>query len=98
MDVKKRKSLSLNDRIQILDKLEKAPPELNQLQLAKFVDVPRTTLQKLQKNKDFYRENCSLNISNHLKRKRDGKDKEVEDIDIDKFSSRKKIVSTTRQI
>ena len=43
----KNKNVFLNEKIEILNKLEKAG--LNQQQLAKYVDIPRITIQKLRK-------------------------------------------------
>ena len=80
-----QKALTLPQKIELLDKVKTYPPNLSQRRLAQELKIPRATLLKILKDeKNKLREEAvSLseigNLSKKVKRKRSGKDEEVEE-------------------
>lgn len=80
----KRQSLTLEKKIDLLDKLKALPSGKSQRELADELQVPRATLQKLVANEATLRkeaENLTTNDMQLVKKKRNrtGKDSEVEE-------------------
>lgn len=76
----KQNSLTLAEKIAILDKLKKLPTNLNQRQIATQLNVPRATLQKLITNEAKLRADAAdSNNDQKMKRNRTGKVPEVEE-------------------
>lgn len=78
-----RKDLSLKDKIAILDKIKNQPCNTSHRQLQEIIGVPKSTIGRLLSQQQKLREEWeSRNDSNLLKkekkRKRDGKDPDVE--------------------
>ena len=47
----KRQELSLQEKIEVLDKVKKQPPNSSQMELAEIFKIPRSTLTRLINNK-----------------------------------------------
>ena len=80
----KREELSLQEEIEVLDKVKKQPPNSSQRELAEIFKIPRSTLTRLI-NKEEELRSCWCKVFCHghkpakkLKRLRKGKAPEVD--------------------
>ncbi|KAL4091075.1 hypothetical protein QTP88_025816 [Uroleucon formosanum] len=74
-----RKDLSLKEKIAILDKVKSLPPGTSQRKIAEKLCVPKSTVSKLLKEEVILRENFNSTQTGNQKRKREGKDPEVDE-------------------
>ena len=73
-----RKSFTLKDKIEMLDKIKSSPPGTTQRQLSKEFGVSQATITRFLKEESSLREDLSKGMSKNLKRRRMGKDANVE--------------------
>jgi len=81
-----RKDLSFREKITILDKVKSLPPGTSQRKIAEKLCVPKSTVAKLLKEEVILRENFNSTQTGNHKRKREGKDPEVDDASSEWFS------------
>ncbi|KAE9522886.1 hypothetical protein AGLY_016697 [Aphis glycines] len=74
-----RKDLSLKEKIAILDKVKSLPPGTSQRKIAEKLRIPKSTVAKLLKEEVILRENFKSTQTGNQKRKREGKDPEVDE-------------------
>ncbi|XP_025420572.1 tigger transposable element-derived protein 4-like [Sipha flava] len=74
-----RKDLSLKEKIEILDKVKLLPSGTSQRKIAEKLCVPKSTVAKLLKEEVILREKFNSTQNGNQKRKREGKDPEVEE-------------------
>ena len=80
----KRRELSLQEKIEVLDKVKKKPPYSSQRELAEIFKIPRSTLTRLiDKEEELRSRWCEVFCHGHkpakkLKRLRKGKAPEVD--------------------
>ncbi|KAK0065148.1 tigger transposable element-derived protein 4 [Biomphalaria pfeifferi] len=77
-----RKDLTLAEKIGFLDKIKQLPSHTTQRQLVEITGLPKTTVARLMKQENQLRENwarCQGRLGTSQKRKREGKDPDVEE-------------------
>ena len=80
----KRTDLSLTDKLALLKKIRSQPHGTRQRRLSELLDVPKSTVVKLIKDKpvlaqQWTQEQAKMAHVGHRKRKRERKDPEVEE-------------------
>lgn len=81
MSRKLRSDFTLQEKIEILDKIRGKPSNTPVRELEKFLNVPKSTIARLKKNEIVLREKWNIQIRNvsARKQKREGKDPNVDD-------------------
>jgi hypothetical protein len=77
----KRKDTSLSDKIVVLDKMKAQPAGTSQRRLAELLDLPKSSIARLAAQEQSLRERWAAEEAQSVKsgkRKRDGKDPEVD--------------------
>ncbi|VVC38872.1 Homeobox domain-like,HTH CenpB-type DNA-binding domain,Winged helix-turn-helix DNA-binding domain [Cinara cedri] len=74
-----RNDISRKEKLAILDKVKSLPPDTSQCKIAEQLCVPKSTVAKLLKEEFMLHENFNSTQTGNQKRKREGKDPEVDE-------------------
>jgi hypothetical protein len=82
MEKNERNDLTLKEKIELIDKVESLPPKTSFRRLEEITLVPRSTIDRVLKQKEKLKEEWNLNKENQSsvkRRKREGKNPDVDE-------------------